>query len=74
MNIVRCRTIKRYPSAVITYGYETEPYRRELGIDKTHYNDAISIVKPSVSFSSSMISHRIGANPDPVDPAVENTR
>lgn len=45
MNIVRCRTIKRYPSAVITYGYETEPYRRELGIDKTHYNDAISIAR-----------------------------
>ena len=45
MNIVRCRTIKRYPNAVITYGYETEPYRRELGIDKTHYNDAISIAR-----------------------------
>ena len=45
MNIVRCRTIKRYPNAIITYGYETEPYRRELGIDKTHYNDAISIAR-----------------------------
>ena len=45
MNIVRCRTIKRYPNAIITYGYETEPYRRELGIDKTHYNDAISITR-----------------------------
>ena len=45
MNIVRCRTIKRYPNAIITYGYETEPYRRELEIDKTHYNDAISITR-----------------------------
>lgn len=45
MNIVRCRTIKRYPNAIITYGYETEPYRRELEIDKTHYNDAISIAR-----------------------------
>ena len=45
MNIVRCRTIKRYPNAIITYGYETEPYRRELGIDKTHCNDAISIAR-----------------------------
>lgn len=45
MNIVRCRTIKRYPNATITYGYETEPYRRELGIEKTHYNDAISIAR-----------------------------
>ena len=43
MNIVRCRTIKKYPNAIVTYGYETEPYRRELGIDKTHYNDAIAI-------------------------------
>lgn len=45
MNIVRCRTIKRYPSAIITYGYETEPYRIALGIDKTHYNDAIAITR-----------------------------
>lgn len=54
MNIVRCRTIKRYPNAVITYGYETEPYRIELWIDKTHYNDAIAI---------SRIKH-IKENPD----------
>ena len=45
MNIVRCRVIKKYPNAIITYGYETEHYRRELGIDKTHYNDAISIAR-----------------------------
>lgn len=45
MNIVRCRTIRKYSNAIITYGYETEPYRRELGIDNTHYNDAISIAR-----------------------------
>ena len=45
MNIVRCRTINRYPNAIISYGYETEPYRKELGIDKTHYNDAIAITR-----------------------------
>ena len=43
MNIVRRRTIKNYPNAIITYGSETSPYRKELGLDKTHYNDAIAI-------------------------------
>ena len=43
MNIVRCRTMRKYSNAIITYGYETEPYRIELCIDKTHYNDAIAI-------------------------------
>ena len=47
MNIVRARTLKKYHDAIITYGYETEPYRIELGIDKTHYNDAISISRIS---------------------------
>lgn len=43
MNIVRKRTFHKYPSAIITYGSETSPYRKELGLDKTHYNDAIAI-------------------------------
>lgn len=45
MNIVRKRTFSKYPDAIITYGSETSPYRKELGLDKTHYNDAISISK-----------------------------
>lgn len=45
MNIVRKRTFSKYPNAVITYGSETSPYRKELGLDKTHYNDAIAISK-----------------------------
>ena len=45
MNIIRIRTFERYPNAIITYGYETSPYRKELGLDKTHYNDAIAISK-----------------------------
>lgn len=45
MNIIRIRTVERYPNAIITYGYETSPYRKELGLDKTHYNDAIAISK-----------------------------
>lgn len=43
MNVVRKRTFQKYPNAVITYGSETSPYRKELGLDKTHYNDAIAI-------------------------------
>lgn len=45
MNIVRKRTFEKYPNAIITYGSETSPYRKELGLDKTHYNDAIAISK-----------------------------
>lgn len=43
MNIVRKRTFSKYPNAIITYGSETSPYRKELGLEKTHYNDAIAI-------------------------------
>ena len=45
MNIVRRRTFSQYPNAIITYGSETSPYRKELGLEKTHYNDAIAISK-----------------------------
>lgn len=43
MNIVRKRTFSLYPNARITYGSETSPRRKELGLEKTHYNDAIAI-------------------------------
>lgn len=43
MNILRARTYKRYPNAIITYGSITTPKRKELGLAKTHYNDAIAI-------------------------------
>ena len=45
MNIVRKRTFVKYPDAIITYGSKTSPYRKELGLEKTHYNDAIAISK-----------------------------
>jgi len=45
MNIVRKRTFEKYPDAIITYGSETSPYRKELGLEKIHYNDAIAISK-----------------------------
>lgn len=47
MNIVRKRTFSKYPNAIITYGSETSPYRKELRLEKTHYNDAIAISKIS---------------------------
>ena len=43
MSVVRQRTFKQYPDARFTYGSETSPKRKELGLEKTHYNDAITI-------------------------------
>lgn len=43
MNVLRLRTLARYPEAEIIYGSETSPRRKELGLEKTHYNDAIAI-------------------------------
>ena len=43
MNIIRVRTFKKYPKAKITYGSITTPKRKSLGLEKTHYNDAIAI-------------------------------
>ena len=45
MNIIRKRIFQKYPQAIITYGSETSPYRKQLGLEKTHYNDAIAISK-----------------------------
>ena len=43
MNALRKRIFEKYPEAEITYGSETTPKRKELGLPKTHYNDAITI-------------------------------
>jgi hypothetical protein len=43
MNILRRRIFERYSNAVITYGSETTPKRKAMGLEKTHYNDAIII-------------------------------
>ena len=43
MNALRKQIFDRYPNAIITYGSETTPKRKEMGLDKTHYNDAIII-------------------------------
>lgn len=57
MNIVRKRTMERYPGAFYSYGSETTPRRIDLALDKTHYNDAIVISgvceirnNPTISF------------------------
>ena len=43
MNSLRIRIFNKYPNAYITYGNITTPNRKELGLEKTHYNDAITI-------------------------------
>ena len=43
MNTLRKRTFERYPDATITYGSATTPKRKELGLEKSHYNDAIAV-------------------------------
>lgn len=43
MNAIRKRIFARYPNAHTTYGSETTPHRKEFGLEKTHYNDAITI-------------------------------
>lgn len=43
MNAMRLRIFKKYPQANITYGSITTPRRKELDLEKTHYNDAIAI-------------------------------
>lgn len=43
MNSFRKRVFSTYPEAHITYGSITTPHRKELGLEKTHYNDAIAI-------------------------------
>lgn len=43
MNSLRIRIFNRYPDAAVTYGSVTTPHRKELKLEKTHYNDAIAI-------------------------------
>ena len=43
MNIIRRKIFENYPDAEITYGYDTVVKRKNLGLEKTHYNDAIAI-------------------------------
>ena len=42
MNSFRRRVFTKYPDAKTSYGSITTPHRKKLGLDKTHYNDAIA--------------------------------
>ncbi len=42
MNILRRRVFDQYSDAHITYGSITTPRRKELQLEKTHYNDAVA--------------------------------
>lgn len=43
MNVIRSQLLKRLPEAVETFGYVTKEKRQELGLEKSHINDAIAI-------------------------------
>ena len=42
MNIIRKRFFIRYPDAEFTYGNVTYQDRQGLGLEKTHYNNAVA--------------------------------
>lgn len=43
MNTIRKKVFTKYPNAKIVYGSWTTPIRKELGLEKEHYNDALVI-------------------------------
>ena len=43
MNIVRKRFYQHFEEMTVTYGSTTKPKRKELNLEKTHYNDAFVI-------------------------------
>ena len=43
MNILASRLKQRYPQAEICFGYDTAEKRKELGLAKTHHNDAFVV-------------------------------
>ncbi|MCD8095702.1 MAG: RRXRR domain-containing protein [Ruminococcus sp.] len=43
MNILRLRLFKAFPYAKFTYGNITNPDRKKLDLEKTHFNDAAAI-------------------------------
>jgi hypothetical protein len=50
MNIVRKRFYSCFEQMNVTYGSTTKPKRKALGLEKTHYNDAIAITDIGNSF------------------------
>ena len=54
MNTIRQRVFQKYPNANIVYGNWTTPRRKELGLEKTHYNDALVISQVEKDFIDSV--------------------
>ncbi|MEA3423100.1 MAG: RNA-guided endonuclease IscB [Bacillota bacterium] len=51
MNIVRERFYQHFEDMNVTYGSTTKPKRKELDLDKTHFNDAIAITNIDNNYS-----------------------
>ncbi|MEA1973951.1 MAG: hypothetical protein U9N10_00185, partial [Bacillota bacterium] len=51
MNIVRKRFYQYFENMNVTYGSTTKPKRKELALEKTHYNDAIAITDINNNYS-----------------------
>lgn len=47
MNSIRIQLLKYYPDAIETFGFITKENRQLLGLEKTHFNDAIVIAMGS---------------------------
>ena len=54
MNSLRRRIFSKYPNANIVYGSWTTPKRKELGLEKEHYNDALVISGIENNFRNSV--------------------
>lgn len=48
MNVIRARLLKALPNVEETFGYITKENRQNLGLSKTHYNDAIAMFGTSI--------------------------
>ena len=59
MNTIRQRVFEKYPNANIVYGSWTTPRRKELGLEKTHYNDALAISQVEKDFIDNVGTFKI---------------
>ncbi len=59
MNNLRIRVFKKYPNAKIVYGSWTTPNRKELGLEKEHYNDALIVSGITKNFKDDVGLFRI---------------
>lgn len=50
MNTLRIKVFRKYPNAKIIYGSWTTPKRKELRLEKEHYNDALVISGVNIGF------------------------